>query len=453
DDFNCMFLVQQQTFWSMLGHILNPFSDYFRPVYMLAYWVNWNLFGLNPWPYHWFKWLLLAFNVALVYLVLKQLTGSRFGAAVAALLFSYQIAFREIFFNFACLGELLCATFMWIGLGVYVRIGTSLKGLLWCYVIFYFALKTKEMAVTLPILWLAYDLIVRKDPVFAGWPRFSDGNWEIITPQLRQIVKRLTVPFAMAFGYLLLKVPVMGGLVPYSLASPTHPYYVDHSLLDMPGSFAWYFNSLFRVQFNPGDWLLIWGLVIGSLFLTRSRAGLFFFLYVFVSFIPVIVLVNRRLPYYWYIPSFGIGGLIAVTIKQAAERLRFKSVPWIVETVAAILFLALGYTHYNFQKQWTQPMMIWVRSLTEENKNFVAGLRQLPQPESNATIYFRSVPRYFDQIGANSVAQVVFRRTDLHGEIVEECKPSMVYCVQFDNPEVTLLGNLGSRESNSTTPH
>jgi hypothetical protein len=221
----------------------------------------------------------------------------------------------------------------------------------------------------------------------------------------------------------------------------------------MPGSFAWYFNSLFRVQLRPGEWLLIGGLVFSFLFLKRSRAGLFFFLYVFVSFIPVIVLVNRRLPYYWYIPSFGIGGLLVLTIKQVAERLQTKRASWLVETVAAILFLSLGYTHYNFQKQWTQPMMIWVKSLTEENRSFVAGLRQLPQPEPNTTVYFQSVPRYFDQIGARSVAQVIFRRTDLDGKIISECPPSTRYCVQFDNPQVTLLGNSNFRRGNSTTPH
>ena len=436
----------------MIGHILNPLSGYFRPAYMMAYWVNWNFFGLNPLPYHWFKWLLHAFNVVLAYQVLKQLSGSRYGAAVAVLLFSYQIAFREIFFNFACLGELLCAALMWTGIWAYSRVGTSLKGLLWCYGIFYLALKAKEMAVTLPLIWLAYDLTVRDDLVYAFWPRIFDGNWKIVVTRMGPIIRRLSVPFAMALGYLLLKVPVMGGLIPFSMASPTHPYYVDYSLTHMPVSFAWYFNYLFRTQMRPGEWLLIWGVVLSFLLWKHARAALFFFLYLFVSFIPVIVLVNRRLPYYWYIPSFGIGGLIALTVKQATSFPQIKRVPRLAEAVAAVLFLSLAYSHFIFQKQWTQPMMFWVDSLTEENRSFVAGLQQLPQPEPHSTVYFQSVPRYFDEIGARSVAQVVFRRTDLDGKIVPICPAAARYCVQFHNPEVTLLGNSEFKRGNPAAP-
>jgi len=97
-------------------------------------------------------------------------------------------------------------------------------------------------------------------------------------------------------------------------------------------------------------------------------------------------------------------------------------------------------------------MMIWVESLTEENRSFVAGLRQLPQPEPQATVYFQSVPRYFDEIGAKSVAQVVFRRTDLDGKIVPSCPPSARYCVEFHNPEVTLLGNSDIKKGNRPVP-
>ncbi len=439
DDFNCMFLAQRETFWSMVGHIVNPLSSYFRPLYMMAYWVHWNLFGLLPSPYHWFKWFLHALNVGLFYLVLKQFTGSRYGPALAALLFSYQIAFREIFFNFACVGELLCAALMWMGLSVYAQRGTTRKGLLWSYAIFFLALKAKEMAVMLPVAWLAYDLIVREELAFAWASRDRVGYWDSWIPRLSAILRRLAIPFAMTFGYLLLKVPVMGGLVPFDLASASHPYHVNYSPIALPGSFAWYFNSLFRGQLNPWHWLLFWGLTFTFFVWKRARVELFFLAYVFVAFIPVIVLVNRRLPYYWYIPSLGIGGLISLAVKQVSDRFSILCPPRLVQTVGALLFLGVGWTHYTLQQEWTRPMMTWVEGLTEENRDFIAGLQSLPVPGPCETVYFRSLPRYFDSIGAKSVVQVVFRRTDLDGKIVSECPQQSRYCVLFENSRVSLL--------------
>jgi hypothetical protein len=453
DDFNCMFLAQQETFWSMLEHILNPISTYFRPLYMMAYWVNWKLFGLIPWPYHWVKWLLHGFNVGLLYLVLRHLTGSRYGSALAALLFSYQIAFREIFFNFACLGEILCAALMWGGLWTYTRIGITRKGLLWSYFLFFFALKAKEMAVTLPLIWLAYDFTVREGLLLAWLPGSDPQMRQRSLVRLGAVIKRLSLSLAMSFGYLWLKLPQMGGLVPLSVASPTHPYFIDRSLESLPGSFAWYFNSLFRIQLTSGEWLLIWIMAIGVFMLMRNRAGVFFFLYIFIAFIPVIPLVNRRLPYYWYIPSFGIGGLIALAAKGLEDRLKTLITPRKLEIIAALCFLTISYVHYNLQKEWTRPMMIWVDRLTRENRSFIAGLERLPQPRPNATVYFQSVPRYFDGIAAKSVVQVVFRRTDLDGKIVSECLPDEEYCVGFNNSRVVLIGRTPFLGGGPASPH
>ena len=232
----------------MVWHNLNPFSTYFRPLYMLAYWIEWNLFGLNPLPYHLLEWMLHGLNVVLLFILLRKLVGSEFASAAAAMLFSYQIAFREIFFNFACLGEPLSLGLIILGLLVYIRQSESTRGLLACAGIYYLALKAKEMAVTLPAVWFLYDVTVRKGTLFALLPGTDKAIRLEALGDLKRLGLRFTPLFLMAVGYLLLKVPVMGGLVPYSMAGPTHPYYLAYSPSTLLESYAWYFNSLFRTH-------------------------------------------------------------------------------------------------------------------------------------------------------------------------------------------------------------
>jgi hypothetical protein len=39
DDFNNLFWVQRISGWSMLWHVVDPFSDFFRPLGMSVYWI------------------------------------------------------------------------------------------------------------------------------------------------------------------------------------------------------------------------------------------------------------------------------------------------------------------------------------------------------------------------------------------------------------------------------
>lgn len=442
DDFNCIFLAQQQTGWSILWHNLNPASTDFRPFYMLVYWVHWNLFGLSPLPYHLFAWLIHGFNLGLVYILLKRVTGSQYTAALACVLFAYQVAFREVFFDFACVGEVLSACLFFLGICTYICKRDSVKGMIWCFAIFLLAIRTKEIAITLPAVWLLYELVVQREIVSATVPGGDETVRKFSVQSLWSLTKRFALPIVVAAAYLLLRLPDMGGLVQPSLPySPSHPYYMDYSPQVVVAGYAWYFNSLLRVQLSEPQWLLLWFLAIGVVVRMRNRWALFFLLYIFLTLIPIIPLVNRRLPYYWYIPFLGVVGLVALVVKRLSDWLDEKLSPRWAIAVGGIVFLTVACGQYVQQKKLTQVMMEWVNGLTSENRSFISGLQALPPPALNETIYFASVPRYFDAISTKAATQAVFRRTDLDAKIVEVFPPEATYCIRFEYSKVILAKN------------
>jgi len=111
DDFNNLFWVQRETFAQMMGHVINPIPDYFRPAGMMCYWVLLRFFGLNSTAYHWLAWSFHTANTVLVYFVLKQFTRSRAGAAVGAMLFASQAVFADLYWDFGTIFDLVAALF------------------------------------------------------------------------------------------------------------------------------------------------------------------------------------------------------------------------------------------------------------------------------------------------------------------------------------------------------
>ena len=421
DDFNCLYLIQQQNLASLLGHVINPFSAFFRPLYLLVYWLHWHLFSLQPLPYHMTSWIIHGVNILLVFLILKDLNLSEVSALVGTIFFAYQSVFREIFYNFACVGEPLCANLFFLGLWLYGRRGRSVPSLILCWTILFFALKAKEMAVTLPLVWLLTEIILG-----GSWEGIRHPTQKLaeqnnrLRSRLRGLAEALFLPFFYVGLFLFIKVPDMGRLVTHSLPySPTHPYYINYSAGAMISGFAWYFNAIFKTELGPWQWCMIWVILLAILAWRKDKQGIYWISYIFITFFPIIGLVNRRLPYYWYIPLLGLCGIIAQlfdrVIYWAKERTHGR---WLL-IGEAVSVMVLCFTHFAIQQRLTQPTMQWVYDLAEENRQFVLSLNRLRPPQDQAVLYFHSVPQYFDLISTKAAVCVVFRRLDLDVKIEE----------------------------------
>ena len=130
------------------------------------------------------------------------------------------------------------------------------------------AIEGKEMALTMPIIWLSYDLLLRKNMV-----RRMAAHW--ILPST----------LALLYG---LKATAMRG------APTSDPYYMSITGSTLASGFGIYFNMLLGTNFPWQNWCIGFVVLLLVFALLRSRLALFFQSYVIIAFLPVIFLINHR---------------------------------------------------------------------------------------------------------------------------------------------------------------
>ena len=405
DDFNNLYWAQQQTAGEMTWHVLNPFSRSFRPTGMMFYWLLFHFFDLNAPAYHWVAWLIHGANTALVYLILKTLTNSAGGAAVGAMLFASQSAFADIYWSFGTIFELVCACFFFAGILLWTREQRTWTDGFALFLLFLVAIKAKEMAITLPALWLAYEVLIRR-------------NFNIKT-----LARRFILPASVAIWY---------GLTKFGdMREPNRSdlYYMDIRWITVGREYGGYFNALFHTRLRWQYWAIGFVAVLLFLLIKKFHVAAFFQTYVFVTFLPVIFLVNHRELYLAYIPFLGLCGLAALLTKAVTRD----------ATVFAI-FPLLCWGTYLVQRNGSETARALQKPIPAEYRAFVSGIRALPPPAPSETIFFDSRPLHFNESLLRYATQVALRRTDIDVKLVTEPPPDARFRLHFENLRLMPIG-------------
>ena len=218
DDFENLYWVQQESFAHMIGHIVNPVSSYFRPTGMMCYWILLRFFDLNPAAYHCLMWCVHGANTALIYFLLKRFTQSTLGAAVGAMLFASQAVFAKVYWDFGTIFELVAGFFSSLSLFLWTSERRGWSRVLLASVTLVFAMKGKEMALAMPLIWLSYDLLLRKN-------------------MSSRMAAHWILPGFLAVCYGLTRADMRRKLI-------TDPYYIDIGASTLVNGFKAYFNML-----------------------------------------------------------------------------------------------------------------------------------------------------------------------------------------------------------------
>lgn len=411
DDFNNLYWVQRTSGSDMLKALIDPRSSYFRPAGMSVYWVLLHIFGAHEAVFHFTAWLLHAINTAMVYIVLKRLTQSFPGAAFGSMLFACQTVFTNVYWSFGDIFELLCCFFFLLGVALWTDENRSWIRAAACTCIFILAMKSKEMAATLPAIWLSADLLMRRKL-----------NW-------RRIVQiALPLPVAVFFFF--------KSVAENKAASPAAPYYMNITGIVLGRGFGGYFDALFRTSLRWQYWAIGFAALLLLLIALRRRPAIFFQLWVFVTFLPVIFLVNHRSAFYWYIPFVGVCGLAALAVKAGAEILEARIPLPGAGIAASILFLFLCGTSYEIHREQSAQTRSWQHNVEVEYRAYVSGLQSLPQLPPQQTLYFISVPRYVEADTLESSVQVALRRMDVDAVIVDSFPAGARYRLRFVDGEL-----------------
>jgi len=167
-----LFLIVADNAFSLRDIFLNPSSlpqllpgmkGYYRPVLSLVYALEFRLFHLHAFAYHFFNILIHVVNGLLVFALLRRMTDRKMLSWLVALGFIVHPVQSEAVASVAGLSNLLFVFFCLLSFGAYMRIGIKAAGqgrsaaILGAVCFFVLALLSKEQAAFLPGLLLVYE--------------------------------------------------------------------------------------------------------------------------------------------------------------------------------------------------------------------------------------------------------------------------------------------------------
>ena len=347
---------------------------YYRPLTNLSYYLDRRLWGTNASGFHLTNVLLHILNTLLVFALASSLIGGRAIPCLAALFFAAHPIHTESVDLVQGRTDLLSGLFFLSSLLLFIQ--RLKKGSSFFYgaslLAFFFALLSKEMAVTLPLILLLYSSLFRQPG--------QKGPW------------LLSAPFFVVLGiYLLLRVWVLG--VP-SIPPANLMGFLSPRLLLLPRLFIMYLKLLiwpFPLTFlhsipspqglsDPAFFfplILLFLLAIGvALLARRSKEALFAASWIFVTLLPVSNLVPIRgfvlAERYLYIPSVGLSILAAL----GAGRTMGSRIPsWgkgLVAVSIAAIFITFSSATVRRNGEWSDQLAIYQGMVKASPDSFFA---------------------------------------------------------------------------------
>jgi hypothetical protein len=200
----------------------------------------------------------------MLYYLARLLGCSRSVAFLAVLALCYHAQLADLVFIGSFIYDVLCGFFYFAALTYYIHIrekGRSLRPTEFAafLALYIFALNSKEMALTLPLIVLIYEALRR--PRFDEWQQFVHRNWRFAVPALIAVL--LTVPY------------IYGKTQSSNALARVTGYTPDYSWHRFTASNARFVNELFYLVPNhvmtQGMLLVLWAAIFVCAFSRRDR--------------------------------------------------------------------------------------------------------------------------------------------------------------------------------------
>jgi hypothetical protein len=166
--------------WHLLSSQFAIWRGVYRPMGGVFYVPLLRGFGLNPAPFHAVYLALLLANVYLVYRFARVLGCAQLASGLAALIPCYHVGMAILYYAMSNVYDVLCCLFYLWAFAFYAQIRQRDRLLRsWeralFLLLFLCALNSKEMAVTLPVILLAYEAIYHGLPGKRGFVTWLCG--------------------------------------------------------------------------------------------------------------------------------------------------------------------------------------------------------------------------------------------------------------------------------------
>jgi hypothetical protein len=352
---------------------------YYLPLY--------HFFGLNPFPYRMVQISILALSIPIAYHLARLLVFSRSVAFLAVLAFCYHPYVANVVFVGAFIYDVLCGFFYLAALTYYVHVREKgayfhplqLGLFLGLYVC---ALNSKEMAVTLPVIVLMYELL--KSPRWTSWNAFLSWTWRCAGPSL--------IAGAMTAIYLYGKIYGTGSVTRFDSYRPAYSW---HNFVTSNARFVGELLYAPKV-FTPTILILLWATVFIYAFLRRDRMVQLMAFWVVIVPLPIAFLLPIRSGGCLHLLLFGWAMICARAACDLIEFVVNRQAPEPGTRVAVVSVLAVLLAIFT---QWENQRLGIVRNLLgvgEKVRHVIAAFDSLNlQPSSSSTVLLKPNEQLF----------------------------------------------------------
>jgi hypothetical protein len=179
DEMMNMYWYWKPGLWRLGWASLTFSNSVIRPMGALYYLLLFKIFGFNPLPFDIFRLAVLVFNALIFFWLAARISGSRAAAATATFVVAYHADIGNIDYVGSFIYDAFCGGFYFSALlyymycrSLYGRLNLSRScAFLGLYVC---ALNSKEMAVSLPVVVFAYELLYHAP---AKWKTSEISRW------------------------------------------------------------------------------------------------------------------------------------------------------------------------------------------------------------------------------------------------------------------------------------
>lgn len=327
----------------------------YRPVVTLTYFIDYSFWHLNPRGYHLTNILLHAVNSTLFFVFIFSLFKKRTTALISALFFSTYPLFSEVVNAIGFREDLLAFMFLILAFIFYLKANQQRYALYYSLSLtsYFFSIFSKEMAITLPVLIVFYDLIFKKylahskDPSLSPFsegkmktPPFFKRFWGImLTGMKSRFLHYYMGYFLVTIFYILSRFCFLHDPLESQIPYPQDSFFVN--FLTMVHVLASYVKLLFLPFHLNADYvvplsaspvkisfwlsvLLFITIGIFSFRLRKKNKDIFFgILWFFVTLIPVMNIIplgNLMAERYVYIPGAGFCMIVAHFLVKETTR-------------------------------------------------------------------------------------------------------------------------------------
>lgn len=363
---------------------LNTTNSY-RPLLLVYYAFEYAVFGLKPWGWHLVNIIFHTLNSLLVFFIASRILGKKggegpvynFAPFFAAVIFAAHPVHSEAIAWVGCVTE-LSYTFFYLS-AFYLFISCNGIGVLATAAFFFLlALLSKETAITLPLVLLAYDL-------FSGERRFRIG----------ELIKRYA-PFVVSlFVYIALRLTALKGVLPNQ---GLHTYLDQTKVLINSAVFlAEYIKAIILpIKFYPFNlfdpvysiaepkailsfvFLILVAIGIIALWLYRKRVNPFYLVFALlflITMLPALYIpglsrhafADRQA----YLPSVWLILIVSLLVDKAGKG---KNAVKAVSAVLIVITALYSFETIRRNSAWNNDLTIWQASAEASDANYLAYL-------------------------------------------------------------------------------